>query len=310
MRKRLEMKYDFETALVFAVKNSIEKESLSGYKKIDLSEDEINLLYQKIKVLPEEATALILGKYYFELKTEDIEVFYNTEDVEKKLIHYESILSYSMGLGANNRISKTSMKKVSRKISTEIVTGNWTIKESKAGYRTHSLKKTLKIILIAAIIMALSISTVLAFNKDFRERVVSWFIEKHNEYSLMSLETENGDDNLEPVTEELMSEYVPEYIPKDMPLEEQFKGGIVSYTYASDDNTLDIILSEPDQYAYLNTEKKILKEIKVNDKKAFWFEDETEGNLCFNKDGIFIYIHGNLSQDVLIKVAENIERKK
>ncbi len=304
------MKYDFETALAFAVKNSIEKESLSGYKKIDLSEDDINLLYQKIKVLPEEATTLILGKYYFELKTEDIEIFYNIEDVDKKLNYYECVLSYSMGLEENSRISRSSMVKVSWKIGSEIVTGSMNLKDSKDRYRTHSLKKTLKIVLIVAIIMVLSISTVLAFNKDFRERVVSWFIEKHNEYSLMSLETENGDDNLENVTEELMSGYIPEYIPKGMVLDEKTVMGIVSYRYASDDNTLDVILSKPDQYAYLNTEKKILKEIKVNDKKAFWFEDETEGNLCFNKDGIFIYIHGNLSQDVLIKVAENIERKK
>ena len=303
------MKYDFETSLKNALKISITNKKFPDYEQIDLSEEDIHLLHKKIEILPEEATELILGKYYFELEYDDIEIFYGIKDAEKKLNHYECVLAYSMGLEDHHRISQSSMVNVSWRMGSDLVTSSSKNKESKSLHKAHSLKKAFKIVLIAAIIMALSITSALAFNKDFRERIVSWVIEKHNEYSMMVLETENTDDNLEPVTEELMSEYTPEYIPKGMEIKEQFKGDIVRYTYASDHKILNILLSEPDQYAYIDTENKIIKKIKVNDKKALWFEDDDEGNLCFTIDGIFVYIHGNLKQEELIKIAENIKRK-
>ena len=304
------MKFNFETALTQVVKESIKNNDFKGYLEDSLSNDEITLLHKKIELLPNEATELILGKYYFGFTSQNMKTFYNIEDADSKLSYYERILSYSMGLENSHRISSSSMTKASREIVNEMVTSSIRVEKAEPVSKVHSLKKTLKIVLIAAIIMALSITSVIAFNKDFRERVVSWVVEKHQDYSRFSLETENKKDYIEPITEELMLEYIPEYIPEGMILKEQVTCGTVSYTYASDNETLDIILSKPDEFTYMDTENQEVKEIQVNRKKAFWFGDINEGSICCIKDGIFISVHGNLSKKELIKIAENINRKK
>ncbi|MBQ9720754.1 MAG: hypothetical protein IJV64_08680, partial [Oscillospiraceae bacterium] len=179
---------------------------------VDLPQDRIEELSRKMLLLPHEAVVLLLNRYSFRLSPADTVELYDIEDAKGRFRFYRRLLSDCMGLGEDELISDASMESACKSMMEEylrIEMGETVTEDKIVPFQGKRRIRTVgRALLIAAILAALLIGMLMAVSAEFRERVLSWFIEEHREYSVFQVK--HSVDYTSATAQSFLFTYLPE----------------------------------------------------------------------------------------------------
>lgn len=302
----------------------IDKETYENHTFNTLTSEEIEILAEKIDNLSFESRIVLLSKYYFKTSPEETKEVFEIKDPKEKSIFLNHLLSKQ--LKVEGLIDDESFEKAceivikleeqeARKIGKDItIKPKYNGKTEKilkeAGINTkrrfiHFSKKAAAILLVTTISLGLFLST----NTTAREKLFDWFITDYGIYSEFIPEEINKDymEILE------ISDLEINYIPDGFELEDVQEGMFSkNFVYLNDNNMLFIsfgTLKDVESTTQLNTEDAIVEEIKINGNDGYIWERENQAFLIYNRNSIEIFINGDVSQEEIINIGKNIEKK-
>ena len=165
-------------------------------------------------------------------------------------------------------------------------------------YKPKLSKKTLKFILIAAIILSLAI-TVFATAKPAFEKYSLKKYSDHSEYEILSKKKETQE------VKSLTVNYIPEGFEKT---EEENNINNIVYTYRNNDKYFYIGKYTLDTSVGYNTEKYEEELIKIDNKEYIYYKVSNNMQGVLFNNGEYIYeIDGNISKEELVDIAQNVE---
>lgn len=165
-------------------------------------------------------------------------------------------------------------------------------------YKPKLSKKTLKFILIAAIILSLAI-TVFATAKPAFEKYSLKKYSDHSEYEILSKKKETQE------VKSLTVNYIPEGFEKT---EEENNINNIVYIYRNNDKYFYIGKYTLDTSVGYNTEKYEEELIKIDNKEYIYYKVGNNMQGVLFNNGEYIYeIDGNISKEELVDIAQNIE---
>lgn len=152
-------------------------------------------------------------------------------------------------------------------------------------------KRTIRLILIAAILLALSITAYAV--PAFREFTVNKFL-NHSEYEVSKTEQVKKVKSLK-----------VNYIPAGFKISEDYGTAVL---YKNKDKIFAIEKATIDASIGYDTEKYEDEIIEINGIKAVYYrsDDENSGIIFNNGDYIFM-VSGNIEKEELVKIAQNVE---
>ena len=305
------MSNSFSNALKYAAVSSMNREvSLCSSEEhqteqfIDLSEMQIRTLSEKITCLPHSASCVLFSKFCFNLSPADTELLYETLNAKGQFRYYRKLLSEAMGVESGALISDISLR-----CACELALEAQELPAENK--QTHGLQKTLlfkniiRRVAIAAIIVTLAFSTLMIASASFRELVINWVIETFDEFSIFELDS---GDNFGELT---LQSYTPEYLPSGFKLINTVEQpSVVLYEYeSSSGDHLAILISLTDTRIYVDTENAIESTLQLEGVLARCYEKEDMCWICFERDGYFFAVYGNVDLDELIRVADSVSVK-
>lgn len=156
----------------------------------------------------------------------------------------------------------------------------------------HKLfKKTIKILLIAAILLGLA-TTVFAVPTS-REFIIQKF-SNHSEYNVS--DTENAEK-----VESLKLNYIPEGFVKTE--DEKF-----ACFYVNDDESFSVAKMELNASIGFDTEQYDSESIIINGVEAIYFRSNNNvKGIVFNNGKYIFLMSGNIEKEELVKIAQNVE---
>ena len=165
----------------------------------------------------------------------------------------------------------------------------------KKDYHINFSKKSVKILLIAAILLSFA-TTVFAI-PTCREHILNKF-SNHSEYSVTSSDKAKDVKSLD-----------VNYVPNGFKIFEKDtnKFGYI-YEYRHDEKIFTVEKIMIDIPINFDTEKYGSEEIEINDIRAICYRsDDDIYGIIFNNGEYIFSISGNLSKDELVKIAQNVE---
>ena len=165
----------------------------------------------------------------------------------------------------------------------------------KKDYHINFSKKSVKILLIAAILLSFA-TTVFAI-PTCREHILNKF-SNHSEYSVTSSDKAKDVKSLD-----------VNYVPNGFKIFEKDtnKSGYI-YEYRHDEKIFTVEKIMIDIPINFDTEKYGSEEIEINSIRAICYRsDDDIYGIIFNNGEYIFSISGNLSKDELVKIAQNIE---
>jgi len=178
-------------------------------------------------------------------------------------------------------------------------------KEKKRRNRIRLRKITSRAAIFISIIM-ISLAITFTTVEAFRITVLNLIIEQGKKYSLISL-SEN--DNID-LPKELYGIYYPYYLPDGYKIKNTFvSDGLVEITFVNINN--DVI-----NYSYfdknaktgIDTENTIETKVLINGLEGSIFSKDEHRILVFRLENNLFIIEGNITQEEIIKVGENIKK--
>lgn len=165
----------------------------------------------------------------------------------------------------------------------------------KKDYRIKFSKNTIKILLIAAIL--LSVATTVFAIPTCREHILNRF-SNHSEYSVASTGNAKNVDSLN-----------VNYVPKGFKLIEKDTDKLeYTYIYEKENSILYISKSMLTTNIHFDTEKYGSENIKINNLNAIYYKiNDLNCGIIFNNGEYVFSISGNLNKDELVKIAQNIK---
>lgn len=286
-----------------------------------LSDDQINELAIKIGLLPLEYRNILLFRYCFNNTSSETEKILGIENSIGKLRYVQKMLSNFMGL-KNSWIDDRSMGEACQIVLKKNIKDYDNVEITHKPNYSKNFRRKLKdikirqnptnIIMLVGkrvaifiLVCILSFSAVLAVNTDAREKMFKWIVEVFPEFSIFISQNIDQDNS----SVELASLKI-HYIPKEFELVDIHHGhNMLIYNYLADNNQELIIKffnSSGEGKSYYDTEDIKIDEVIINKSQAYiWQTDETT-YLIWYQDGIEFHISGNLNQDEILKIAENI----
>lgn len=165
----------------------------------------------------------------------------------------------------------------------------------KKDYHINFSKKSVKILLIAAILLSFA-TTVFAI-PTCREHILNKF-SNHSEYSVTSSDKAKDVKSLD-----------VNYVPNGFKIFEKDtnKFGYI-YEYRHDEKIFTVEKIMIDIPINFDTEKYGSEEIEINGIRAICYRsDDDIYGIIFNNGEYIFSISGNLSKDELVKIAQNVE---
>lgn len=156
-------------------------------------------------------------------------------------------------------------------------------------------KKTVKFILIAAILLSLTIT---AFAVPSSRKFIVEKFSNHSEYTVIDT------DDAENVTSLKLG-----YIPKGFEKEEEYKSnGFYVKIYKNFDKSFTVEKHKLSAYIDFDTEKNNSENIEINGINAVYYksDNEVKGIIFNNRDYIFV-VEGNIGKDELVDIAQNVD---
>ncbi len=166
-------------------------------------------------------------------------------------------------------------------------------------YKPKLSKKTLKFILIAAIILSLAITVFVTAKPAFEKYSLKMF----SDHSIYNVILDNK--SYAKKVNSLNVKYIPNGFEKT---EEENNINNIVYTYKNNDKYFYVGKYTLDTSVGYNTEKYEEELIKIDNKEYIYYKvsDNMQG-ILFN-NGEYIYeTDGNISKEELVKIAQNIE---
>lgn len=174
-------------------------------------------------------------------------------------------------------------------------TGIAKLMDKMRGDRYHKLtRSTARIILIAAIIMA--ITTVAIAATVGRDYIVQKF-KDHSTYTV-------ADESDVKSVEDINISYLPEGFKLDSKEGEKF---LQWYSYSNNAEWVTIYKSKIDSEVNFETEHKNSEDISINAYEGIYFESGGSAKGVIWNDGIYIYeVEGNISKEEMLKIAKGV----
>ena len=275
---------------------------------VDLPQDRIEELSRKMLLLPHEAVVLLLNRYSFRLSPADTEELYDIEDAKGRFRFYRRLLSDCMGLGEDELISDASMESACKSMMEEylrIEMGETVTEDKIVPFQGKRRIRTVgRALLIAAILAALLIGMLMAVSAEFRERVLSWFIEEHREYSVFQIKHSVD------YTSATAQSFLFTYLPEGTVLVDSYDNGYyVEREYeVNKTQYIDIMIFPDGQKNYVDTENADLHDFRTEYLEGYWFAKDTLHYACFELDGYHFSLSGTVDIDELLKVAQSVTR--
>lgn len=289
-----------------------------------LSKEQIYQLAQKIIFLPFEYRNLLFFRHCFESTVFEIEKILEIENAENKLRYVQRMLSRLMELNNSTWIDNTSIKDacilalqqdMNFYESTEVLykpkyshSFRRKLRKIKAAQSPFEIFRLIvKRVAVFVVVCILSFSAVLAINVEAREKFYNWVIETLPKFSIFI--TQNKDENSNFAE---LNAFKIKYIPSGFELNDttEFRTMMI-YDYLSKDGkklTIKLFASNSEDKTYYDTENIKVKEFIFKGFQAYTWQTDQITYLIWHQDGIECHVWGNISQDEIEKVAENIEK--
>lgn len=288
-----------------------------------LSDEDVGILAEKINFLPMDYRNILLFRYCFEHTPTEVDKILEIRDSKEKLRYSHRLLSNLMGID-NSLIDNDSMKKAcdmalleDRKDydNIQIVEKPKYSKEFRRRLRDIRINQNpnnifttiAKRVAIVIIVSIISFSAVLTVNAEMREKVFSWIVERFEEYSIFTPRNSNENGN-----EVDLSSYKINYLPSSFELKYIHQGhSMLIYEYSNEDNqelTIRFLSASGKGRSYYDTENAIIEEFIFKESQAFTWQTDTLTYLIWQEDGTECHVSGNLSQEEILKIAENISK--
>lgn len=154
-------------------------------------------------------------------------------------------------------------------------------------------KKTIKILLIAAVLLALTITaTAVPTNREF---IVSKF-SNHSDYNVA--DTDNAKE-----VKSLEVNYIPEGFEKAEDEDYEYL-----YVYRNGDKEFAVVKCMITSSISYDTEKYDDETIELNGIKAVYYKSGNNHKGIIFNNGEYIYVvSGNIDKETLVKIAQNVE---
>ena len=289
------------------------EEDASGvHKQTDLSYDDVCILSDQILALPEDARELFYGRYCFGMSEEAMQTMFGTPSPVGKLQYYKAILSFAHNLTKEETVSDQSFLEASEMaLEADMKETEKECAEQGIIPFPHKARRVFlnvgKGIAAAVVILAVSFTTAVTVNAEFREKVVRWFIETFKEFSIFN--TSTGEE----ITIEDLKSYQPTYIPEryqhigtsETPVS-------ISFSYAAEDGeALYVTFTLPGIDFLTDTENMEIQKLEYMGGEAYMmFDEDSRGTLAFSLDGIPVYISGRIIEDEAYAIADGIVKMK
>lgn len=274
----------------------------SYYDEVDLSYAQIQILSEKILLLPRKGILVLFCKYCFHFTPKEAELFYHIENGKALLLYYKKWLSYVIGVKNGEIISESNFRDASVMAMKKFLDQELYSVTPSSNLYNNIKRRVLQKVAVAAVIAAITFSSALVANAEFRERVVSWIVETFEKYSIFELKSSDV------LTIQGLQEFSPQYLPDKFELFNIIEQpSLILYEYkSSDDKFLDILMSLSDTRVYIDTEGSRLETIEMKDTSGYYFEKDGNNYIIFEKEGYYFSVYGTLDRDELISVAENL----
>lgn len=165
-------------------------------------------------------------------------------------------------------------------------------------YKPKLSKKTLKFILIAAIILSLAITVFVTAKPAFEKYSLNKYSD-HSEYEVLAPKKK---------TKKVKSLTI-NYIPKDFEKTEIDESDYMfMYRYEKNDEFFYVKKLQLGGTTSINTEKYGSEKIKIGSLDAIYYQPEINiGGLLFNNSEYVYIVCGNISKDELVKIAQGVQ---
>lgn len=309
-------------ACKLSLQNEIERMNEFDIKNIvykTLSNEQIDKLVKKIKLLPFEYQNILFFRYYFNNTPSETEEILEIQNVKGKLHYVKKLLSDIMNLNGlwidDQSIEKAC--KIALLEEMENYNNCEILQKPDYSYKFRQKLKDIKIaqkskvitiaerIVVFALICILSFSAIVAVNAEIREKFFEWIIEIFPDFSIFSSQG-TGDDS----SSIQLSNYKINYIPTGFKLMDIKEGNeILIYNYAAEGNqklSIKLFASSKKGKFYYDTEDAKMKSIIFNGFQAYTWQTDEMIYLVWYQEGIEFHISGNIDKEEIFKVAKNI----
>lgn len=154
-------------------------------------------------------------------------------------------------------------------------------------------KKTLKILVAAAVLLAIAVATTVFAIPASREAIITRFSD-HSEYKVTDQENAKDVDSI-----------TVGYVPDGFLLAEEYAN---AYFYQNGDRSFTVEKYKLNSTLYFDTETYESEPIEINGANGEYIQslNEMKGILFNNGEYIFM-ISGNISKEELVKIAQNVQ---
>ena len=260
-----------------------------------LSRTQEKKLAHRLMYLPHEAQVTLAGKYYFRFQPEQIGRVFGVSNPHGKALFYTEMMSLFLGLPEGNIISEDTMERACDMAMSRYFT------ELERRYRPRSYGSRVVLQWAAAVILIFLTAFVTRFSVDaaFRERVVSWVVERFDKYSELRLTDESKTDVS---TEALWSDaYVPARFAR---VEANEAEDVSLYSYATDDGEhMTVIITVADAVFQIDTENKVVRELQINGTQVLLICGDDVNQAVFYHNGHQFDIIGTITSDEMEKIT-------
>lgn len=289
------------------------------YNIINLSQEEKDILTEKISNLPYNEKVILYMKYIFDEKESNIGLILDLENPEKDIFFLENLLASELGyenknldpkelkeavdIVYNRELEEDNIEELSHIYGEKFMEIMRSIGLERSGYRKSY--RFFKKVALFFLLVSLSFSVFLGTNTSAREALVGWIINTYPEYS--EFKRDNSLTNqTKMIKHNIIINYIPDYF--NLVESEHFPNAIF-YHYESEDNkTIDIEIFLDDSVStQLNTENSELELFEFNNNAAYYWLKDDISFMIFYVEGYQTTIIGNISKNEIIKIADNIK---
>ena len=309
-----------------ALLNDFEALERSAFNDIPvrlLAAEEVATLAQRIMALPIEYINTLFFRYYFNFSPEDTDDILSTTRSAGRLRYARNLLSHVMGLDGA-MIDDHSMSLACEAALSEYIAQDaldvWRIpKYSKAFRKKLKLVKAaqkstniaitiMKQVAVFILICAISFSTALVVNAQWRQQFLNWVVEIFPQFSIFTTQVEAPSAS----TALSQSDVVFGYLPEGYEISDVSQGrNMLKYSFLSGDGdklfTISFTVSKAGTKSYFDTEDSKIQCVSFIDSEAYTWTTDRMTYFIWAQDNIQFQILGNIDYAELIKIAENVE---
>ena len=266
--------------------------------QVKLSSAREKELAKRILSLPQDALMAVLGKHYFGFSACQINRLFGVEKPDGVCLFYTKMLSGFMDIPTGSIIDDASMEHACR------IAMRHYFSNLERAYSPRHYGGRLILQWVAAVILILFTAFVTRFSVDaaFRERVVSWVVERFDKYSELRLTDESKTDVS---TEALWSDaYVPARFAR---VEANEAEDVSLYSYATDDGEhMTVIITVADAVFQMDTENIVVRELQINGTQVLLICGDDVNQAVFYHNGHQFDIIGTITSDEMEKITRKI----